>query len=170
MRWLSSLLALLIVLSAFGQAARKAVTTTPDTPHLAFVKEFVRELSAVEDIRASSEAEMKQDQATQNQTNSSLSSNMIHTSTLYKLELGSEIETLNGMHLSKPYDFLIPTLTGFYKAKIGVWDQMGIIATKFLETPKPGVDYGSLVAQMSQLRARLDLRIRASFKCLRQYS
>jgi hypothetical protein len=33
---------------------------TPETPHLAFVTEYVRELAAVEDIRAAAEQELNQ--------------------------------------------------------------------------------------------------------------
>jgi hypothetical protein len=48
----------------------------PETPHLDFVTEYVRELAAMEDIRASGEKELKQG------TGNDAFSVMIHTSSL----------------------------------------------------------------------------------------
>lgn len=152
-------LLLLVLRPSVSMAADK-----PDTPHLDFVKEFISELAAVEEIRASGEAELRQDQARQDQVTNSLFSNMIHTATLYKLELNSQIAMLNTMHLSGPFGFLIPSLTGIYRAKIDVWNQMSGIATTFMEGLKPGVDYGGLEAEMPQLRAKLDFADQSIFK------
>src|ERR1700735_536759 len=138
----------LIVILALG-SARTFGAERPETPHLVFVTEFVRELAAVEDIRKDGEKELKQDPG-------STFSSMIHTGTLYELEIGSEIKTLNGMHLNDPFDKLIPTITGFYEWKIVAWKQMVALGGDFMGGPKPGVDYGKLSAEMPQIRARLD--------------
>jgi hypothetical protein len=73
-----------VVLSATcsAQTKAKAPADKPDTSHLEFVTEYLRELSAIEDIRVSGEKKLKQDPA-------NTFSGAIHTSTLFQLELGS---------------------------------------------------------------------------------
>jgi hypothetical protein len=62
----------------------------PETSHIVFVTEYIRELSAIENIRDSGEKELKEDP-------NSTFSNMIHSSTLFQLELGSQIKMLRSM-------------------------------------------------------------------------
>ncbi len=92
----------------------------PETPHLAFVTEYIRELAAVERLRAAGEAENNQDKKDDKLPFASA----IHTSTLFELELGSQVEMLKSMRLNKPFDFLIPTITAFYEREIVLWRRM----------------------------------------------
>lgn len=121
----------------------------PETSHLAFVQEIVRELAPVEEIRSKGEKELNDDP-------DSTFANMIHSGTLFKLELGSQIKMLERMRLDEPHDALIPNLMGLYKAKIQVWQDMGAIGGQFVGGPRPGVDYQKLEAKIPELRARLD--------------
>lgn len=93
-RSLTSLLALPMVAFAIqfsfcsAQTNTKPVRTTaqpvkPETPHLEFVKEYIRELAAVEHIRAAGEDENNQDKKDANLPFASA----IHTSTLFEDEL-----------------------------------------------------------------------------------
>src|SRR5579864_4868768 len=84
----------------------------PETPHLAFVTEYVRELSAIETIRASSIRELKQG------AKDEVFSNAVYTSTRMQLELRTQINMLKGMRLNPPFEELITDLTGFYARKI----------------------------------------------------
>ena len=68
----------------------------PETPHLEFVTEYIRELAAVERIRAAGEAENNQDK----KDDKLPFAGAIHTSTLFELELGSQVKMLKGMHLN----------------------------------------------------------------------
>jgi hypothetical protein len=130
----------------------------PETSHLDFVAEYVRELAAMERIRASGEEELKQG------TENDVFSIMIHTSTLSQLELRSHTAMLRGMRLKAPYDDLIPTLAGYYKAKIELHQRMIDISSAMLAGPKPGVDYGKLAAEVPQIRAKLDFIDESVFK------
>lgn len=121
----------------------------PETSHLAFVREFIRELSAIEEIRSNGEQDLKKDP-------NGTFPNMIHSATLFKLELGSQIRMLNGMNLSEPFDTLIASLTGFYEEKIKLWDRMKEIGGNFIGGPKEGVDYQKLAAEVPELRAKLE--------------
>ena len=121
----------------------------PETSHLVFVTEYIRELAAIEDIRASGEKELKQDP-------DSTFSNMIHSSTLFQLELASQIRMLKSMSLKPPHDYLIPIITGFYEHKILLWKRMAEIGGDFIAGQKPGVDYQKLAAEMPEIRAQLD--------------
>lgn len=121
----------------------------PETSHLVFVTEYIRELSALENIRDSGEQELKQN------PNSTLS-NMIHSGTLFQLELASQIRMLRGMNLKTPYDWLIPSLIAYDQRKVLIWQRVTNIGSAMMAGPKPGVDYGKLAAEMPQLRAQLD--------------
>lgn len=149
-----------IALSLHGQQkapAPKLATpqrTKPDTPHLAFATEYIRQLSAYEEIRDQDEQENAEAQKSGDVMGTFRS--MIHSGTLFQLELRSDIAQLEAMRLSEPFDFVIPTITGVYEEKIRVWQQMVDIGTAFIEGPKPDVDYGKLGAEMPKLRANLD--------------
>lgn len=129
----------------------------PETSHLAFVTEYIRELSAIERIRASGEKDLKE-------AKSSVFSNAIHSGTLFELELRSQIGMLKGMNLRPPFDDLIPNITAFYEHKIALWQRMTDISGAFIEDPKPDVDYGKLLAELPKLRAQLDYIDHALFE------
>jgi len=129
----------------------------PETSHLAFVTEYIRELSAIENIRESGEQEVKEDP-------NSTFSNMIHSSILFQLELGSQINMLRGMHLKAPHDQLIPNITAFYERKILLWKRMAEIGKAFVGGPKSGVDYSKLAAEMPEIRGQLDFIDHALFE------
>jgi hypothetical protein len=138
-----------LVFALILTAAPSFSVEKPETSHLVFVTEYIRELAAIENIRESGELELKADP-------NSTFSNMIHSSTLFQLELGSQIRMLRGMRLKAPHDQLIPNITGLYEDKIGLWKRMAEIGSAFIGGPKPGVDYGKLGAEMPELRGKLD--------------
>jgi hypothetical protein len=107
MRFLASVcLAVALVIGAPSTFAVKK----PETSHLVFVTEYIRELAALENIRDSGEQELKQNP-------SSTFSNMVHSGTLFQLELGAQIRMLKGMNLKAPYDFIIPSLIAYDQRK-----------------------------------------------------
>ncbi|MGA7793843.1 MAG: hypothetical protein WCA19_12460 [Candidatus Acidiferrales bacterium] len=122
----------------------------PETAHLAFVTEFIRELAAIEDIRETSTHELK------DAAPGDILLNSIHSSTLFQLELQSQVGMLKGMRLNPPFDQLIPSITKLYGDEIGEWKKLSDISSGLLVGPKPGIDYGKLAAEMPQIRARLD--------------
>lgn len=142
-------LVLVILTSGSLAAEQKTPPPPPETPHAEFVEEFIRELSALEEIRAQGQKELKGNP-------DSAFENMVHSGTLFKLELGTDIRTLTRMHLKSPYDTVIPSLTGFYKGEFEIWDRMVVIGKEFIEGPRPGVDFQKLQSEMPELRARLD--------------
>jgi hypothetical protein len=132
----------------------------PETPHLEFVTEYIRELAAVERIRAEGEAENNQDK----QDGKLPFAGAVHSSTLFELELRSQIKMLKGMRLKEPFDFLIPSITAFYEDKIVLWQRMGEISSAFIGGPKDGVDYSELAAEMPKIRAKLEYIDRTLFE------
>jgi hypothetical protein len=129
----------------------------PETPHLAFVTEYVRELGAIEDIRAAGE----QEQAAGKQD---VFSNGIHTCTAFQLELGSQIRMLKDVILKPPFDDLIKHLVGFYAQKMELYQSMIDISTAFIGGPKPDADYDKMAAEMPKIRASLEFVDRALFE------
>jgi hypothetical protein len=124
----------------------------PETPHLEFVTEYIRELAAVERIRTAGEEENNQDKKDDKLPFASA----VHTSTLFELELESQAKMLKGMRLNVPFDFLIPNITAFYEQKIALWRRMREISSAFIGGPKEGVDYSKLAAEMPKIRGELD--------------
>jgi len=124
----------------------------PETPHLEFVTEYIRELAAVERIRAAGEEENNQDKKDDKLPFASA----IHTSTLFELELGSQVKMLKGMRLNAPFDELIPNIAAFHERKIVLWRRMREISSAFIGGPKDGADYSKLAAEMPQIRGELD--------------
>lgn len=132
----------------------------PETPHLEFVTEYIRELAEVERIRAAGEAENNQDKRDDKLPFAS----GIHTSTLFELELGSQVRMLKGMRLNAPFDFLIPNITAFYERKIVLWRRMREISSAFIGGPKDGVDYSKLAAEVPQIRGELEFIDKSLFE------
>jgi hypothetical protein len=129
-----------------------AQSAKPETPHLVFVREYIRELAAIERIRAAGEEENNQDKADDKLPFPGL----IHTSTMFQLELRSQVRMLKRMRLNPPFETLIPSITDWYERKIALWQRMGEIAAEFMGGPKQGVDYSKLAAEMPQIRGQLD--------------
>jgi hypothetical protein len=151
---------LLLVGIAVGQ--NKSVpgqSVKPETPHLDFVKEYVRELIEDENLKTSAEKELSE-------TKSPLAqfSTGIYFSTSVQLELGSQINVLKTMRLDPPYEDLITGLIELYQDEIDLHQSLIDIETKFLEGPKPGVDYSALGAKMPQFRAGLESAQKAVFE------
>jgi hypothetical protein len=145
-----------VVVSIFAWASGSAqifAAQKPETPHLEFVTEYIRELAAIETIRDAAKRELEEASEAE-----SLSSS-IHIYTLFRLELQSEIGVLRNMRLNPPYEALIPDILRFYDSKVGVYKRLTEIVSAILAgaiSPRPNVDYGELAAEMPQLRARLD--------------
>jgi hypothetical protein len=141
---------MVVVFTFVASASTTFGAKKPETSHLAFVAEYVRELAAIENIRASGEQELKEG------TKDEVFSNAVHASTLIQLELRSQIRMLRGMRLNPPFDDLIPNLAAFYQRKITLHQRLIDISSTFLSGPKPGVDYGKLAAEMPKMRAELE--------------
>jgi hypothetical protein len=126
----------------------------PETSHLAFVAEYIRELAVIEHARATGELELKQAKDTDKMTFA------IHGSTKMQLELGMQISILDAMHLDRPFDQLIPDLTGLYKQKIELHQKLIDICSAVVDASitglKPDIDYGRLVADLPNIRGRLE--------------
>jgi len=121
----------------------------PETSHLMFVTEFIRELAAINNVRASALKEVKQD------STGNVFAGAVHTGTLFRLELGAQIGTLGKMRLNAPYGELIPIIVRCYEEKIKLWQRM-IDVSSALIVPKPDADIGKLTAEMAEVRAKID--------------
>src|SRR6266699_3853890 len=98
---------------AFTVLAGSGVTfgaEEPETSHLAFVTEYVRELAANENFRALGEQEVKE--------GAKRFAGFIHSGTLIQLELRSQIRMLKGMHMNPPFEDIIPDVIAMYEYRI----------------------------------------------------
>jgi hypothetical protein len=152
-------------LNCFAQTNAKPARATarpakPETPHLEFVSEYIRELAAVEEIRSKGEEENNQDK----KDDKLPFAGAVHTSTLFELELRSQVKMLKSMRLNDPFDTVIASITTVYEDKIALWRRMREIARTFIGGPKDGVDYDKLAAEMPEIRAKLEYLDQTLFK------
>jgi len=146
---LVSLYAMAVTLGFGGDRVKR-----PETPHLEFVTEYVRELASIESIRAGGEREASASKEAGNHGTEVFSIG-IRNSTLMQLELGSQIRRLKAMRLDPPHEDVIKIITDFYKQKIELHQQLIDIASVFL-IPKEGVDYAEMAAELPKIRAGLE--------------
>ncbi len=130
----------------------------PETPHLSFVAEWIRQLAAIERIRLSWKQEL------QLSTREDSLANTVYASTLMQLELRTQIRSLDSMRLNPPFQELIPNLKGYYEGKIRLLQQVIDITGVFIAGPSPDVDYGKLAAELPKIRAQLDFLDHSLFK------
>ena len=155
----ASVILLLLASVAAGQAKPTyAPTPKPETPHLRFVKEYVRELIEDESLKTNGEKELGEAKTLNEQFSTG-----IYFSKSTQLELRSQIAMLKSMHLNDPFDTLIPSLVSFYQRQIELHQKLIDIGSKFLSGPKAGVDYQALAAKMPEIRAELDDARKAMF-------
>ena len=159
MRALVYILVLLIL--TVRVEAQKFGADRPETPRLVFVTEYVRELVAIENIRAAAEQELK---ASEKKDVLDVLSKGIYTSTRMQLELRTQIATLKGMRLNPPFEKVIAHLTGLYQHKIELHQKLVEIGSAFIAGPKPNVDFGKMAAEMPKIRALLDAIDQSIFK------
>jgi hypothetical protein len=134
-------------------------TAKPETSHLTFVKEYIRELTADEDINVSAAKELSEAKTPDQQFSTG-----IYVSKSRQLELRSQIGMLKSMRLDPPYETLIPDLIAFYQHEIELHEGLIDLSSKFLAGPKPGVDYQALAVKLPQLRAELEATQKAVFE------
>ncbi len=151
---------LLLAAIAAGQTRpAHAPTPKPETPHLRFVKEYVRELIEDENLKATGLKELSEAKTPNEQFSTG-----IYVSKSIQLELGSQVAMLKSMRLNDPFDTLIPNLIGFYQRQTELHQELIDINVKFLAGPKAGVDYQALAAKVPEIRAELDAVGKAAFE------
>ncbi len=147
-------LAAILLLSgvAAGQSkSSRTPTPKPETPHLRFVKEYVRELIEDESLAKSGEKQLSEAKTPEEQLSTG-----IYVSKSAQLALRSQIAMLKSMRLNDPFDTLTPTLIACYQRQIDFHQKLIGISGKFLAGPKPGVDYQALETKLPEIRAEMD--------------
>jgi hypothetical protein len=125
-----------------------------------FVKEYVRELAALEGIRDSAEKELAQSASNP----SARMADCIRNGQLYQLELNLDISQLKQVKLAKPVDDVPSMIVQFYQQKLEQYRQMSEICSTIIAGPKPGVDYGQLAADMPKITANIEYLDHSLFK------
>jgi hypothetical protein len=142
-----------------SHAGKTAKPAKPETSHLVFVKEYIREITTDEELMTSVQKELSEDKTTDQQLSTD-----IYASKSIQLELRSQIAMLKSMRLDPPYETLIPDLVSFYQHQIELQQSLLEISSKFLAGPKPGVEYSALAAKMPQVRAELEATQKGVFE------
>jgi hypothetical protein len=141
-----------------GMCIVSARAESSETPHLAFVKLYIEQLEAIEDIRDAAAKELETDPDTQ------MVSDCVHTMTQYQLELATQISAMQDVHLNKPLDWLPGGLVDYNKQKLDLYKQYGDGCATMLAGPKPGVDYGKITASLPKIIAQVEFIDKGIFK------
>src|SRR5271157_5034114 len=119
-----------------------------ETPHLQFVSEYIRQLGAIEHIRAVAENDTKQKGGNQ-------FVDCIRNTTKFQLELKTQMASLATMSLNPPFETVIEFLTSSYQKKLDLYKELSDICSTFAVGPKPNVDYDKLTVRMPKITAEL---------------
>jgi hypothetical protein len=120
-----------------------------ETPHLQFVSEYIRQLGAIENIRAVAESDTKKKGSNQ-------FADCIHNTTKFQLELKRQIATLVPMHLNPPFEDVIQFLTASYDRKLNLYKELSDICSTMAVGPNPNVDYDKITVRMPKITAELE--------------
>ena len=120
------------------------------TSNLAFAFEYIRQLADNEIYRELAAKEFETEKGDDRFPA------VIHGRTRMVLELTSQIRALKRMRLSKPFDYIPDFISTIYSRQIELYNAEIAAAEAFISGPKPGVDYGALVAQENKINAELD--------------
>jgi len=134
------------------------VLAESETPHLEFVKLYIEQLGAIENIRDAAAKELTTDPATQRVAD------CVHTMTQYQLELTTQVSAMRGVHLSKPLDQFPEGIAEFERQKLDLYKQYGGVCSAMMEGPKPNVDYGKLTASLPKINAQVEFIDHGIFK------
>jgi hypothetical protein len=120
-----------------------------DEPQITFARAYVRQLGDMESSREDGEREM------QKPGNNQVAEGLAWNERI-KIYLNTGIRTAQSLHFGNENDDgSVMQLVTLDEAELQIHDQLADIATVFLAGPKPGVDYGSLMAKMPKLRVQL---------------
>src|SRR5205814_7845735 len=123
-----------------------------ETPHLTFVKEYIRELGNLERLRDTATSELQSD-ASQKMTG------CVRNAMRYQLELQSQISMLKSVQLSPPFDTLAASIAEFNARKIELYQKMSAGCETMIEgmsDPKPNVDYSAIASQAPKITATME--------------
>lgn len=147
-----------IAAAVFAFLTSPALAQSAETPHLEFVKLYIQQLGAIEEIRDTAAKELVTDPDTQR------FADCVHTMTQYQLELSTQISAMQGVHLSKRFDFLPRGIANFDQLKTDLYKQIGEGCTAMMEGPKPKVDYGQIAAGLPKINAQVEFIDQGIFK------
>jgi hypothetical protein len=118
------------------------------SPQCAFADEYIQELGELQDIADDAQAEQK---AAKNSVEQM--TNAVHTSSALVLAMQADIGMLKTVKIDPE---TVNSLVGLYQSQIQLHQRLIEICTTFLSGLKPGVDYGALMSEVPQMRAKLD--------------
>ncbi len=151
---------LALALSLFFALHSAAAAEGSETPPLKFVKLYIGQLKAVEDIRDAAAKELE------THTPEERLVDCVHSMTQYQLELSTQIPAMQEVNLSKQehLDWLPGKLVEYNKKKLCLYEQYGSACATLLEGPKPDVDYGKISAELPKISALVEFIDKAIFE------
>jgi len=149
---------LAVAAAVFALLTGPALAESSETPHLEFVKLYIEQLGAIENIRDAAAKELTTDPATQR------IADCVHTMTQYQLELSTQISAMQGVHLNKPLESFPQGIADFEEQKLELYKQYGDVCSAMMEGPKPNVDYGKLTASLPKINAQVEFIDQGIFK------
>jgi hypothetical protein len=151
-----SVLIFISIAVAMAAAPIRAQTSEGAAPYQ-FATAYVHTLAGIEEVRD----KVKKDVS---KSNVDTLTNCIRNMEAFQLELSGDVEMLKSIHLTGKVGGVPNTFAQFFEDERDTYRQMGEGCADMLQGPKPGVDYGALVANAPKLSARLEYLDESIFK------
>jgi hypothetical protein len=143
-----AVLSFVVWCSAHGQAN---INDRAPPPQLAFVREFIREMRELENLRAQGEKDLVQVK----DGNERLLA-FVHWATSVQMASETDIYMLKDVKLDGHNHDSPILLAKAHQARIDLLEHMKDISKQMLRGPQPGVDYSQIMTDMTESRAALE--------------
>jgi hypothetical protein len=118
------------------------------SPQCAFANEYIRELGEIQGIQDDGQAESKTAKNPGEQM-----ADYVHTGSALILAMQTDISMLKDVKIDPD---TVKLLIDLYETQIQLHQRLIEISSTMLSGPKPGVDYGAIMAEVPQIQAKLE--------------
>ena len=133
-----------------------------DTRPIAFIKELVRDLGTISEIRDRAGDEIQKDQGNSNL----VAQDCIRNSTSLILERKFQIAHLQQMHLSEPFSFLVSGIIDLWNESLSLDERMVTLCKAMLKGPEAIEEVQSIAGEMPEISAKMDYFDKAFFEVM----
>jgi hypothetical protein len=146
-----AVVAVLALAATSPTSLRSQTSTDPKQARIELVREFVRELEVLYRLQQTAKTEFAQDPSTTGKLMTA-----VRQGTRTIAEMRTSIARLDSIAVDGTWAEIRTTLKGMHQSRIALVQEMTEGSKSLLSGPKPGVDYGTLVARAPELTAEVE--------------
>jgi hypothetical protein len=146
-------------MAAFFTSAQSQPTFNEKSPRIQLVSEFVRELEVLYRLQETAKKELAEDNSTLGKLTTSI---RVGTRTVF--EMNESIYHLDAIALAGEWAKVRDMLKQLDTERISALQEMNQMSKAMLSGPKPGINYGAMVAHAPELTAQIEQIDKSVFK------